>query len=62
MDVTRLGQHAYIKVAVLQRKIARECHSDLVKVVGNNALPYRTVSSISPLQCSYFDVSMLVLV
>ena len=37
MDVTRLEQRAYIKIAVLRGRKARECHSLLVEVVGNNA-------------------------
>ena len=41
MDVTRLEQRAYIKIVVLLERIARECHSELVEAVGNNALPYR---------------------
>jgi hypothetical protein len=38
MDVTRLEQRAYIKIAVLRGRNARECHSELVEAVGNNAL------------------------
>ena len=44
MDVTHLEQHAYINIAVLQGRNARECHSVLVKAVGNKALPYRTTA------------------
>ena len=43
MDVTLLEQHDYIKIAVLQGRNARECHSELVEAVGNNAHPYRTI-------------------
>ena len=42
MHVTRLEQRAYIKITVLRGRNARECHSELVEAVGNNALPYRT--------------------
>jgi hypothetical protein len=39
MDVTRLEQHAYIKIAVVQGRNARKCHNELVESMGNNALP-----------------------
>ena len=45
IDVTRLKQHAYIKIAVLQERNARECHSELVEAVGKNALTYRASPS-----------------
>ncbi|GFQ82429.1 HTH_48 domain-containing protein [Trichonephila clavata] len=44
MDVTRVEQRAYIKIAVLRGRNAMECHSELVEALGNNALPYRTVA------------------
>ncbi|GFT18159.1 HTH_48 domain-containing protein [Trichonephila clavipes] len=44
MEVTRVEQRAYIKVAVLRGRNAMECHSKLGEVLGNNALPYRTVA------------------
>ncbi|GFX52164.1 HTH_48 domain-containing protein [Trichonephila clavipes] len=44
MEVTRLEQRAYIKIAVLRKRNAMECHSELVEALGNNALPYRTVA------------------
>jgi len=45
MDVTRLEQRAYIKIATLRRRNTRECHIELVEAVGNNALAYRTVAN-----------------
>ncbi|GFT93122.1 HTH_48 domain-containing protein [Trichonephila clavipes] len=44
MEVTRVEQCAYIKIAVLRRRNAMESHTELVEAVGNNALPYRTVA------------------
>ncbi|GFX95469.1 uncharacterized protein TNCV_4824851 [Trichonephila clavipes] len=44
MEVTRVEQRAYIKIAVLRERNALECHSELVKTLGNNALPHRTVA------------------
>ncbi|GFV43131.1 uncharacterized protein TNCV_1410281 [Trichonephila clavipes] len=44
MEVTRVEQCAYIKIVVLQERNAMECHSELVEALGNNALPYRTVT------------------
>ncbi|GFV62410.1 HTH_48 domain-containing protein [Trichonephila clavipes] len=44
MEVNRIEQHAYIKIAVLGGRNAMECHSELVEALGNNALPYRTVA------------------
>ena len=38
MGVTRLEQLAYIKIAVLRGRNARECHKELVEDVGNNRL------------------------
>ncbi|GFU08974.1 HTH_48 domain-containing protein [Trichonephila clavipes] len=43
MEVTRVEQRAYIKTAVLRKRNAMECHSELEEALGNNALPYRTV-------------------
>ena len=37
MEVTRVEEHAYIKIAVLRGKNAMECHSELVQAVGNDA-------------------------
>ena len=36
IDVTRLEQRSYIKIAILQEKNVRECHSELLEVLGNN--------------------------
>jgi hypothetical protein len=44
MDVIRLEQRAYIKIAVLRGRNAIEVHSELVEAVGNNDLSYRTVA------------------
>ncbi|GFY02959.1 uncharacterized protein TNCV_979651 [Trichonephila clavipes] len=44
MEVTRVEQRAYIKIAVLRKRNAMECHSELVEALGNNALPYHTVA------------------
>ncbi|GFU88473.1 HTH_48 domain-containing protein [Trichonephila clavipes] len=44
MEVTRVEQRAYIKIAILRERNAMECHSELVKTLGNNALPHRTVA------------------
>ncbi|GFX45065.1 uncharacterized protein TNCV_3431131 [Trichonephila clavipes] len=44
MEVTRLEQRAYIKIAVLRERNEMECHSELVEALGNDALPYRTVA------------------
>ncbi|GFX80136.1 uncharacterized protein TNCV_2107821 [Trichonephila clavipes] len=44
MEVTRVVQRAYIKIAVLQGRNAMECHSELMEVLGNNSLPYHTVA------------------
>ena len=38
IDVTRLEQCAYIKIAVLRGRNARECHNELMEAVENNAL------------------------
>ncbi|PSN46144.1 hypothetical protein C0J52_22064 [Blattella germanica] len=42
MEVSRLEQRAYIKIAVLRGQNARECHAQLLEAVGARALPYRT--------------------
>ncbi|GFW17756.1 hypothetical protein TNCV_1133561 [Trichonephila clavipes] len=44
MEVTRVEQRSYIKIAVLRGKNAKENHSELVEDLGNNALPYRIVA------------------
>ncbi|PSN47906.1 hypothetical protein C0J52_03370 [Blattella germanica] len=44
MEVSRLEQRAYIKIAVLRGQNARECHAQLLEAVGARALPYRTVA------------------
>ncbi|GFT70422.1 HTH_48 domain-containing protein [Trichonephila clavipes] len=44
MEVTRVEQRAYIKIAALRGRNAMECHNTLVEALGNNALPYRTVA------------------
>ncbi|GFW70958.1 uncharacterized protein TNCV_190491 [Trichonephila clavipes] len=44
MEVTRVEQHAYIKIAVLLERNAMECDNRLVKALGNNALPYHIVA------------------
>ncbi|GFX09314.1 uncharacterized protein TNCV_1887271 [Trichonephila clavipes] len=44
MEVTRVEQRIYIKIAVLRERITMECHSELVEALGSNALPYRTVA------------------
>ncbi|GFU80478.1 uncharacterized protein TNCV_3839981 [Trichonephila clavipes] len=44
MEVTRVEQCAYIKIAILCERNAMACHSELVEALGNNALPYRTVA------------------
>ncbi|GFS59526.1 hypothetical protein TNCV_3726201 [Trichonephila clavipes] len=44
MEVIRVEQRSYIKIAVLRGKNAMEYHSELVEALGTNALPYRTVA------------------
>ncbi|GFR18681.1 HTH_48 domain-containing protein [Trichonephila clavata] len=44
MEVIRVEQRAYIKIAVLRGRNEMECHSKFVEALGNNALPYRTVA------------------
>ncbi|GFW08616.1 uncharacterized protein TNCV_2776371 [Trichonephila clavipes] len=44
MEVTRVEQRSYIKIAVLRERNAMECHSELVEALGNNALLYRSVA------------------
>ncbi|GFX82009.1 histone-lysine N-methyltransferase SETMAR [Trichonephila clavipes] len=46
MEATRVEQRAYFKIAILRGRNAMECHSELVKALGNNALSYRTVARI----------------
>ncbi|GFX28216.1 hypothetical protein TNCV_15551 [Trichonephila clavipes] len=43
MEVTRVKQCAYIKIAVLRERNEMECHSELVEALGKNAPPYRKV-------------------
>ena len=38
MDVTRLEQRACIKIAMPRGRYVRECHSEIVEAVVNNAL------------------------
>ncbi|GFU04516.1 HTH_48 domain-containing protein [Trichonephila clavipes] len=44
MEVTRVEQRAYIKIAVLRQRNAKKCHSESVEALGKNALTYRTVA------------------
>ncbi|GFV49068.1 uncharacterized protein TNCV_5065521 [Trichonephila clavipes] len=45
MGVTHVkSKHVFIKTTVLRERNAMECHSGLVEVLRNNALPYRTVA------------------
>ncbi|PRD32982.1 UNVERIFIED_CONTAM: hypothetical protein NCL1_18805 [Trichonephila clavipes] len=44
MDVTRVEQRAYIKIAVLRGRNVMECLSELVETLGNDTLSYRTVA------------------
>jgi hypothetical protein len=44
MNVSRLEQRSYLKMAVLRGRNATECHSELVEAVGDRALQYRTVA------------------
>ncbi|GFX58935.1 uncharacterized protein TNCV_806391 [Trichonephila clavipes] len=44
MEVTRVEQRAYIKIAVRRERNETECHSELVEALGNNVLPCRTVA------------------
>ncbi|GFR31022.1 HTH_48 domain-containing protein [Trichonephila clavata] len=44
MEVTRVEQRTYIKIAVLRGRNAMECHNELEEALGNNVLPYRTVA------------------
>ena len=44
MEVTRQEQRSYVKIAELQGKYAKECHSEITEALGNRALPYRTVA------------------
>ena len=44
MEVTRLEQRSYVKIAVLRGRNAKECHSELKEALGNRALPYRIVA------------------
>ncbi|GFX81070.1 HTH_48 domain-containing protein [Trichonephila clavipes] len=44
MEVTRVEQRAYIKIAVVRERNATECRSELGEALRNNALQYRTVA------------------
>ncbi|GFW66017.1 hypothetical protein TNCV_588431 [Trichonephila clavipes] len=44
MEVTRVEQRSYVKIAVIRGKNVMEHHTKLVEALGNNALPYRTVA------------------
>ena len=44
MRAESVQQHSYVKIAVLQCKNAKECHSELTEALGNRALPYRIVA------------------
>ncbi|GFX61365.1 uncharacterized protein TNCV_4894091 [Trichonephila clavipes] len=51
MEITRIEQHGYIKIAVFRgRKNAMKCHSELMEAFENNALPYRTVARWEPIR------------
>ncbi|GFW44645.1 HTH_48 domain-containing protein [Trichonephila clavipes] len=43
MEVTRVEQRDYIKIAVLRGKNEMECHSELVEALVKNTLPSHTV-------------------
>ncbi|GFX79425.1 hypothetical protein TNCV_1715751 [Trichonephila clavipes] len=51
MEVTRVEQRSYIKIAVLRGKNAMEYHNELVEALGNNAVPYRTAAR----RCADFE-------
>ena len=66
MNVARLEQRSYIKIAVLRGKNSRECHSKLVELsVRNGTVPHGfhklsvALSIISHSQYGYFDVGTL---
>ncbi|GFT99605.1 uncharacterized protein TNCV_114831 [Trichonephila clavipes] len=44
MEVSHAEQRVCIKISVLRERNAMKCHSELVEALGNNALPYCTVS------------------
>ena len=44
MEVTRQEKRSYVKIAVLQGRNAKECHSELTEALGNRALPHRRVA------------------
>ena len=44
MEVTRQEQCSYVKIAVLQGRNAKECHSELTEALGNCALSYRAIA------------------
>ncbi|GFU73869.1 hypothetical protein TNCV_554971 [Trichonephila clavipes] len=55
MEVTRVEQPAYIKIAVLRGRNAMECHREL-EALEINAQPYRTVTwwIKQPIRCRRF--------
>ncbi|GFV18186.1 hypothetical protein TNCV_169891 [Trichonephila clavipes] len=54
MEVTRVEQRSYIKIAILRGKNAMKYNSELVEALGSNALPYMTVA-----RWVYCDVILL---
>ena len=44
MEVTRQKQGAYVKIAVLRGRNAKECYSKLKEALGYRVLPYITVA------------------
>ncbi|KAJ4441341.1 hypothetical protein ANN_11196 [Periplaneta americana] len=43
MNVSRLEQRAYVKIAVLRSQNARECHAQLVEASAGRGMLYRIV-------------------
>jgi hypothetical protein len=44
MEVTKVEQRSYVKIAVLRVRNARECHAELREALSDRAMPYRTVA------------------
>ncbi|GFV76577.1 HTH_48 domain-containing protein [Trichonephila clavipes] len=44
VEVNHVEQRAYVKIAVFRGNNALECHSELVEVLVNKALPYGTLA------------------
>ncbi|GFR08344.1 hypothetical protein TNCT_108331 [Trichonephila clavata] len=44
MEITRVEQRAYIKIAVLRGRNEMEYQSEFAEALGNTVLPYRTVA------------------